>query len=314
MKDQILIVDSDLGYMAKLIAFLKANGYGDIIMAINGQVGLQKAKQHEPGLVFTEVLMPVMDGYAFFKELRKDPMTAKTPVVVFSERAKMKETFEALGVEHFIVKPYDEAVLLNIVSRYVQKSVESPAEMAKILQKKKMIVGTEMTNVSQGSSVVTGNVFTFSGIGKTNYSYTPSDTKKMALIFGKNAGVMQNMAGLLKQNRCQPKIIKDEQEFLVGVDVYFPNLILAQINGETNQPIGQIIDSLLMIIQKRLHQSNNSADLAEKREPSIVLYQAPGGDRVMDTRQIDQWIAAGCKKYIGVYRPDLFISRVMIYL
>ena len=47
--------------------------------AENGQIGVEKAKEHHPDLILRDIMMPVMDGYGVIEELQKDPETATLP-------------------------------------------------------------------------------------------------------------------------------------------------------------------------------------------------------------------------------------------
>ena len=76
----ILIVDDLAGHRAFLVALLKPHGHR-LLEAADGSQALAAARAEHPDLVITDVLMPVMDGYEFVRQLRLDPATRGVPVL-----------------------------------------------------------------------------------------------------------------------------------------------------------------------------------------------------------------------------------------
>jgi len=70
MKKKILIVDDEVQLRDMLKEELKDAGY-EVDTAENGQAGLSKLKEYKPDLIILDIKMPIMDGYEFFKELKK---------------------------------------------------------------------------------------------------------------------------------------------------------------------------------------------------------------------------------------------------
>ncbi|MFC1703589.1 two-component system response regulator, partial [Candidatus Omnitrophota bacterium] len=90
---------------------LKKKGY-DVATAENGEEGLQRFDQEKSDLILLDVVMPGMDGFGFFKAIKKDPQKSQTPVIVLTARGGMKATFEAFEADDFITKPFDVEDLL----------------------------------------------------------------------------------------------------------------------------------------------------------------------------------------------------------
>ncbi len=96
---------------------LQAKGY-EVFTAANGQEGLEKVENARPNLIVLDVMMPVMDGFAFFKQVRGNPdKYAKPPIVMLTVRSKMRDTFEALEADAFLPKPFMVAELLTTVEK-----------------------------------------------------------------------------------------------------------------------------------------------------------------------------------------------------
>ena len=120
MSQKILVVEDETP-VAEMIRFgLERAGY-KVVLATNGEEGLFLISQHHPDLILSDILMPVMDGFAFYKELKKNPATANIPVLILTARGKMEDSFKVIGVDDFIVKPFDVDVLLGKISGSLQK-------------------------------------------------------------------------------------------------------------------------------------------------------------------------------------------------
>ncbi len=112
MPAKILVVDDAPETLALIEAVLTGKGY-TVVTAANGNEGLKKVKSDRPHLIIADILMPEMDGFMFYKELKKEKDTSNIPVFVLTVRARMEDTFRAFGVEDFIVKPFDSQQLLD---------------------------------------------------------------------------------------------------------------------------------------------------------------------------------------------------------
>src|SRR5436189_3766076 len=105
MKKCILIVDDDSEILEMTGSFLRKRDY-EIITANDGQTGLTAARSRHPDLILTDVLMPNMDGFAFYKELKNDDQLNSIPVLILTGRGKMEDSFKVIGVDGFITKPF----------------------------------------------------------------------------------------------------------------------------------------------------------------------------------------------------------------
>ena len=123
----ILIVDHAATSRAFLVTPLRHQGHR-LVEAANGREGLDAVRAHRPDLVITDVLMPVMDGYEFVKQLRLDPATRTIPVVVSTSYYGEREaTALALsgGVADVLTKPVKSAEVLKIVGRVLSGESET---------------------------------------------------------------------------------------------------------------------------------------------------------------------------------------------
>jgi PAS domain S-box-containing protein len=115
----ILIVDNLPAHRRFLATVLLHEGHR-ILEAADGREGLAAARIEHPDLVITDVLMPVMDGYEFFRQLRLDPGTKDIPVVFHTAHYGRREAQQlalSSGVSYVLTKPASTADVVNIVNR-----------------------------------------------------------------------------------------------------------------------------------------------------------------------------------------------------
>ncbi|MDD3375670.1 MAG: response regulator [Candidatus Omnitrophica bacterium] len=106
MNRTVLLIDDEPDIREVMAKRLKALEW-DVVTAENGEEGLSVLKEKKPDIILLDVMMPIMDGFEFFKNLKRNQAYANIPVVVLTARRLMKDTFEALGVTDFISKPVE---------------------------------------------------------------------------------------------------------------------------------------------------------------------------------------------------------------
>lgn len=111
----VLIVDDDPGSIELLKGILEKVGF-QVAGAKDGQEAMTKLAVTKPNLMIVDVLMPQMDGFTFFKELKKNKETENIPVVILTIRKNMEDSFMAMGVNGFLAKPVDTEALLNTIA------------------------------------------------------------------------------------------------------------------------------------------------------------------------------------------------------
>jgi len=120
-KRKILVVE-DEGDMRKMLAMeLEAAGY-EVSQAEDGEEGFQAAKKVKPDLIISDILMPKMDGNHLMKKLRQSDFGYDIPFIVLTARGKMRDYFEIMEVDDFVVKPFDADDLLQKVRKALRKA------------------------------------------------------------------------------------------------------------------------------------------------------------------------------------------------
>lgn len=111
----ILVVEDDEGIREALKLTLEFAGYA-VETAENGKVGIERLATIEtPCLILLDLMMPVMDGWAFAEAMKKDMMLAAIPIVVVTAFADKAQN---VGSGRIIKKPVELDILLRLVKEY----------------------------------------------------------------------------------------------------------------------------------------------------------------------------------------------------
>jgi CheY-like chemotaxis protein len=116
----VLVVDDDPDILQTLGLCLSSEGYR-VLMAANGREALDILDRERPAVILLDLMMPVMDGWAFVEECRRKPCCVEVPIVVTSASHDLPQTAARLstfGVRTCLAKPFDVAGLLALVERY----------------------------------------------------------------------------------------------------------------------------------------------------------------------------------------------------
>ena len=125
----ILIVDDNEPNLCLLQVLLSGNGY-QVVSAANGVEALAKARQNPPDLVVSDILMPVMDGFALCREWKKNERLRQIPFVFYTATYTDEHDREfalSLGAERFLVKPAESKVFLQTILEVIQQVQRPPA-------------------------------------------------------------------------------------------------------------------------------------------------------------------------------------------
>lgn len=114
-----LIADDHTENLYFLEVLLKANGYDTVDSAENGAQALELARSNRPDLIISDILMPVMDGYALCRELKSDELLKEIPFIFYTATfttAKDESLALSMGADRFVIKPQEPDTLMQIIN------------------------------------------------------------------------------------------------------------------------------------------------------------------------------------------------------
>ncbi|HEY4745547.1 MAG TPA: response regulator transcription factor [Desulfuromonadaceae bacterium] len=132
---KILVVEDEKDLAELLVFNLEKEGFR-MLCAHDGVSGLEKARREEPDLIVLDLMLPGLMGTEVCKELRKEPRTARIPVLMLTAKGEEIDRvvgFE-VGADDYIVKPFSMRELLLRIRAIIRRCEgQTPALSGKLL-------------------------------------------------------------------------------------------------------------------------------------------------------------------------------------
>ena len=122
MKNSVLIVEDDRAIRESVRYMLDLSGF-EVHCACDGQEGLEKLENNEIDLIICDVMMPVMDGFEFVQNVRKNLSTEITPILMLTAAIDLQHKLKGLeyGADDYIHKPFEFKVLLLKINNHIRR-------------------------------------------------------------------------------------------------------------------------------------------------------------------------------------------------
>jgi len=120
MKAKILCIEDNEQNLYLVTFLLRSKGY-EVLLAREGQEGINAAIRDKPDLILLDIQLPSMDGYAVARLLRANPNLLMVPIVAVTSYAMVGDREKALdsGCSGFIEKPINPDTFLTQVEEYL---------------------------------------------------------------------------------------------------------------------------------------------------------------------------------------------------
>jgi chemosensory pili system protein ChpA (sensor histidine kinase/response regulator) len=131
----ILVVDDSLTVRRVTQRLLEREGYR-VALAKDGLDAIERLAEERPALVLSDIEMPRMDGFDLVRNIRGDSRLRDLPVIMITSRIaqKHRDYAAALGVEHYLGKPYSEEDLMALIAQYTgQSAVQKTGQSASVV-------------------------------------------------------------------------------------------------------------------------------------------------------------------------------------
>ena len=125
---KVLVIDDSNTIRRSAEIFLRQGGY-EVVLAEDGFDALAKVNDHDPQLIFCDILMPRLDGYQTCAIIKRNPRFAHVPVIMLSSKDGLfdKARGRMVGSEEYLTKPFTKEQLLRAVeqfSRYAERGTQ----------------------------------------------------------------------------------------------------------------------------------------------------------------------------------------------
>lgn len=120
MRKTILIVDDEERLRVLIEAYLKKEGF-NVFQAANGEEAIKIFKENPADLVVLDIMMPLMDGWATCKELRK---ISNVPIVMLTAKGEDEDQLLGfqLGTDSYVTKPFSPKVLVAKIKALIKRA------------------------------------------------------------------------------------------------------------------------------------------------------------------------------------------------
>ena len=105
---RVLVIDDSPTIVAALRKILRSVKY-EVLEAGDAEAGIEIARTQQPELIFLDIVLPGMNGFAALRTMRKDPATQAIPIIMISGNEQATEQFYAnrIGADDFMKKPFN---------------------------------------------------------------------------------------------------------------------------------------------------------------------------------------------------------------
>jgi DNA-binding response OmpR family regulator len=154
-KGTILVIDDEPD-LVELVQFnLKKDGY-EVIIANNGQSGVEIAQKHVPNLIVLDLMMPGIDGLEVCRQLRGDTRTKQIPMIMLTAKAGEADRIVGLelGADDYVTKPFSPRELVARVRALLRRAT-SGQETPSVIRQGELLIDLTRHEVSyEGEQIV----------------------------------------------------------------------------------------------------------------------------------------------------------------
>jgi twitching motility two-component system response regulator PilG len=116
---KVLVIDDSNTIRRSAEIFLKQGGH-NVLLAEDGFDALSKVNDHDPDLIFCDILMPRLDGYQTCAIIKRNARFAGVPVIMLSSKDGLfdKARGRMVGSQDYLTKPFTKDQLLQAVAQH----------------------------------------------------------------------------------------------------------------------------------------------------------------------------------------------------
>ena len=117
---KVLVIDDSNTIRRSAEMFLRQGGF-EVILAEDGFDALAKISDHQPRVIFVDIMMPRLDGYQTCALIKQNPQLKATPVIMLSSKDGVFDRARGrlVGSNRYLTKPFTKEGLLEAVNEYI---------------------------------------------------------------------------------------------------------------------------------------------------------------------------------------------------
>lgn len=123
---KVLVIDDSNTIRRSAEMFLRQAGF-DVILAEDGFDALAKISDHQPKVIFVDIMMPRLDGYQTCALIKQNASLKSTPVIMLSSKDGVFDRARGrlAGSDRYLTKPFTKEALIDTVNEYVNLPPQS---------------------------------------------------------------------------------------------------------------------------------------------------------------------------------------------
>jgi two-component system phosphate regulon response regulator PhoB len=147
-KGTVVVIDDEKDLIELVRYNLEKEGF-DVIGAMNGEAGLEIARQHRPNLILLDLMLPGMDGLEVCRRIRNDNSTVRIPIIILTAKADEPDRIVGLelGADDYITKPFSPRELAARVKAVLRRAGDHH-EPAEVIRRGDLLVDVARHEVS----------------------------------------------------------------------------------------------------------------------------------------------------------------------